>query len=360
MIPLNDFKRQWQDTRERALEVFNEVGESGWYILGRHVQEFETALASLWGRRFATGVASGMDALEIALRAAGCEPGDKVLTTPLSAFASTLAILKLQAIPVFVDTDDYGLIDVEACSNLLKTRPDIRFLMPVHLYGNVVELRGLPEVTIVEDCAQSILAMPSGTVGSMAATSFYPTKNLGAMGDGGAILTDDPELDQAVKTFRDYGQSAKYRHDKLGYNSRLDELHAALLHDVYLPKLAAWTARRRQIARAYLDGIQNPSICCIGNPLNSNPCWHLFPVLVEPAKKPSFFTHLRANGVSYGEHYPVLIPDQRALIGEDFELAASCENARRIARSEVSLPIHPYLTDQEVAQVVDVCNAWKG
>ena len=369
MILLNDFKRQWQDTQFRAMEAFRSVGESGWYILGAHLAEFETSLARRWGIPHALGVASGMDALEIALKVLGCKRGDKVLTTPLSAFATTLAILKLGATPVFIDTDEFGLIDMAACRDALRTRADIRFLMPVHLYGNALNLNELRQLrdefglNVVEDCAQSILAtfdgVPTGSVGHLAATSFYPTKNLGAMGDGGAILTNHRALHEAAAILRDYGQSAKYRHDQIGYNSRLDELQAALLTQAHLPELERWTARRREIARRYLEGIAHAGIQCLGCPPGSDSCWHLFPVLVNPDRKPSFLAHLRENLVCYGEHYPILIPHQRALAGGDFEVIGGCDTAARISVFEVSLPIHPYLTDEEVARVIDICNAWK-
>ena len=369
MILLNDFRRQWKETRERAIDTFVSVGESGWYILGERVAEFEAALANCWGAEHAVGVASGLDALEIALTVAGCRRGDKVLTTPLSAFATTLSVLKLGAVPVFVDTDAYGLIDLTLCRATLQARPDIRFMVPVHLFGNaldLLELRRIRDefgVEIIEDCAQSIQAtfdgQPTGSVGRLAATSFYPTKNLGAMGDGGAILSSDLELCTAARALRDYGQTAKYQHDRVGYNSRLDELQAALLGAVYLPELQKWTARRREIASRYLTRITNPAIRCLGSPSKSLSNWHLFPVLVDPERKQRFMAYLTANSVGCGEHYPALIPCQRALANQQFEVVGECEQAGRICASEVSLPIHPYLTDDEVEQVIDACNAWE-
>ncbi len=369
MILLNDFKRQWQDTKDDALAAFAAVGESGWYILGEEVRRFETALAGAWGLRHAVGVASGLDAIEIALRVLGCGPGDKVLTTPLSAFATALAIVKIGAIPVFADTDETGLLDLARCRDLLRSRRDIRFLVPVHLYGHSVNLRELASLReefgcrIVEDCAQSVLASfegkRTGTVGEMAATSFYPTKNLGAMGDGGAILTDGEAFCREAQTLRDYGQSAKYRHDRMGYNSRLDELQASLMRRVYLPKLESWTARRREIARAYLEGIRNPALRPIGAPPGSESVWHLFPVVVAGGRKPEFLRHLAASGIAGGEHYPILMPDQAAMRGIPHEMAGDCPVARGIAQSEVSLPIHPYLTDGEVEQVIAACNDWE-
>ena len=368
MIPLNDFKRQWLDTREEAMAAFEEVGASGWYILGREVREFEEALSRYWGMPHVVGVASGLDAIEISLKSLGCGSGDKVLTTPLSAFATALAILKLGAEPVFVDTDEFGQIDLDACRTVLASRGDVRFFVPVHLYGHALDMTRLRAIRdtfscrIVEDTVQSIGAcfrgVTAGSAGHMSALSFYPTKNLGALGDGGAVLTPDEDLAQCARMLRDYGQSAKYRHELVGYNSRLDELQAGLLRRVYLQRLPVWTEARRRIAAAYISEIQNPAIDVPGAPAGSNSCWHLFPVLVDPAHKREFMEWLAARGVGSGEHYPILIPDQPAMTGVKFEVVGTLANARRISRSEVTLPIHPYLTEDEVACVIDACNRW--
>jgi dTDP-3-amino-3,4,6-trideoxy-alpha-D-glucose transaminase len=349
LIQANDFRRQWEDLREDALAAFEKVGAGGWYVLGEEVRAFEEELGALWGFPHAAGVASGMDAIEISLRALGCGPGDRVLTTPISAFATTLAIVKLGAVPVFVDTDDQGLIDLQRCHELLKKRADIRYFVPVHLYGfalnasELLRLRDEHKLLMLEDCAQSMTA-----VGEIAATSFYPTKNLGAMGDGGAILCQDAALDARVRALRDYGQTAKYRHDFIGYNSRLDELQAAFLRRACLPRLERWTARRREIAAAYLEGIRNPAVRLPSPPRGSEPSWHLFPVWIEPERRNHFG----------GRHYPVAIPDQKAMSEVPFEAPDGYENARRLCASEVSLPVHPYLRDDEIAEVVDAVNAF--
>ena len=358
MIQLNDFERQWRDTRAAVLEAVAIVGESGWYILGEEVREFEAALARHWTTAHAVGMASGLDALGSSLRVLGCKPGDRVLTTPLSALATTLAIVKLGAVPVFVDTDEFGLIDLQACRKLLENRRDIRFMVPVHLYGHALNLRQLRVLQeefaclIVEDCAQSISAtfdgVPAGSVGELAATSFYPTKNLGALGDGGAIVTNRANFAAAIRTLRDYGQSS----------IRLDELQAAILRRVYLPKLSQWTERRRQIGSQYLSGISNPHIRPLGRPPASDSVWHLFPVLVDPTRKSDFMAYLKRNGIVSGQHYPVPIPDHEALAHAELERAGDLPVATRIARSEVSLPIHPYLTGEEVARVIDVSNSY--
>ena len=370
MIPANDFRRQWEDLRQNATAAFDRVGASGWYVLGSEVRDFENALAAFWGLPHAIGVASGLDAIEISLRILGCRPGDHVLTTPLSAFATTLAILKLGAVPVFVDTDDHGLIDLDHARDLLWRRPDIRFFVPVHLYGHSLdmgklhEIREKFEIHMVEDCAQSIGATSNGhatgTVGQFAATSFYPTKNLGAFGDGGAILTQTSDARDQAASLRDYGQTAKYRHASIGYNSRLDELHAAILRSAMLPRLERWIERRRAIAARYLAGIHNSAVRCPAAPTGSESSWHLFPVFVAYELKASFLAHLKESGIGAGEHYPLIIPDQPAMAHVAFELASDCATARRIAASEVSLPVHPYLTNSEVDEVIAAVNTWCG
>lgn len=361
-VLMNDFGRQWDDVREEALAVVDRVGRSGWYILGQRVREFEAALGRFWGLAETVGVASGLDAIEIGLRAAGLQPGDRVLTTPLSAFATTLAIVKAGGVPVFCDTDESGLIDLAEARAALRAMPGIRFFVPVHLYGFPIDPAGLRalidefDLVCLEDCAQSIGAMrdgrPTGVTGVAAATSFYPTKNLGAMGDGGALLTADAGLAERVRMLRDYGQKAKYRHAEIGWNSRLDELQAALLGEVFLPRLGKWTKRRGEIAKAYLDGWTSERVIPVGRAEGWEPSWHLFPTRVAAAEKAGFMAGLRERGVLTGEHYPVLIPDQEAMRGVNFACYGNLGCARRLAEEEVSLPIHPYMGDEEVEAVL--------
>jgi len=371
-IQMNDFGRQWADVREDALRVFEAVGASGWYILGERVRGFEAALGAYWGLTETVGVASGLDAIEIALRAAGLKPGDRVLTTPLSAFATTLAIVRSGGVPVFCDTTELGLIDLDDARAALRAMPGIRYFVPVHLYGFPIDplaLRSLIDefdLICIEDCAQSIGAaaggQATGLVGVAAATSFYPTKNLGAMGDGGAILTADAGLAKKMRSLRDYGQSAKYRHTEIGWNSRLDELHAALLDEVFLPRLNGWNERRRQIAERYLGNWGSTGVTPV--PVDARgsgewqPSWHLFPVVVSAEDKGSLLQWLRGNGISAGEHYPILIPDQAGLSGVNSACFGSLERARSLAEREVSLPIHPYMTGAEVDRVIETVSAW--
>lgn len=367
-VLLNDFRAQWRAMRDVALEAVDRVGRSGWLVLGSEVVAFEQALATHWELPFAVGCASGLDALEIGLRCAGLRQGDAVLTTPLSAFASTLAVIRAGGIPVFVDVDAAGQIDLDLAQGALEDHPEIRFLVPVHLFGHAIEharlaaLRDGFDVRVVEDCAQAIGArshgVPVGSASDMAATSFYPTKNLGALGDGGAVVTGDEALAELARSLRDYGQAGKYEHRHLGLNSRLDELHAAILRDALLPRLGEYTRRRAQIAADYRAKIQNEHIEIPVPPPGSESVWHLFPVLVEPAPDP-FQEHLRRLGIASGRHYPHLIPDQEAMKScPGSRTLGSLERARRFARREVSLPIHPYLDDDAVARVIDACNSW--
>jgi dTDP-3-amino-3,4,6-trideoxy-alpha-D-glucose transaminase len=364
MILQNDFKRQWQDVEQAVLSAVKRVGASGRYILGPEVERFEQALASTWGLDQAVGVANGMDALEIGLRCLDLRAGQKVLTTPFSAFATTLAILRAGGVPVFVDVDDNGNIDLEQCRDVFSRDRSLRFFVPVHLYGNPLDLEKLAglkqnfDLMIIEDCAQAIGAKHGGrsvgTVGQAAATSFYPTKNLGAFGDGGALLTNDPRVASRARALRNYGQSDVYLHDEFGLNSRLDELHAAVLSDALLPNLERWTEARRQIAARYLRELH--PIRTIKPAPSAEPVWHLFPIFVNPAERDSTRERLLGCGIASGVHYPRLIPEQPAMqLSVSYEVVVEPINARRLATSEISLPIHPFLREDEIQLVMASC-----
>jgi dTDP-3-amino-3,4,6-trideoxy-alpha-D-glucose transaminase len=303
------------------------------------------------------------------LRCLGLRLGEKVLTTPLSAFATTLAIVRAGGVPVFVDVDRTGGLDLVQCREFLARDRSIRFLLPVHLYGRALNLEELKKLQrdfslkVLEDCAQAIGAasagVRAGTVGQAAATSFYPTKNLGALGDAGAVLTNDAAVAKAAIEMRNYGQSAHYLHSRLGLNSRLDEIHAAILRDAFLPHLEAWTTARRRIAMKYLDEISNAGLALPALGSANDSVWHLFPLLVTAGSRDEFQAHLRSEGITTGVHYPRIIPDQPALAAGLGDYSTRLENARRFARSEVSLPVHPFMSEAEVEAVIQACNNWK-
>jgi dTDP-4-amino-4,6-dideoxygalactose transaminase len=368
-VPANDFRALWQEIQSDATAALQRVGQSGWYILGKEVLAFEAALARTWGLEHAVGCGNGMDAIEIALRAGGLKPGDKVITTPLSAFATTLAILRAGGVPVFVDVDAHGLLDLDLVGALLSEASHIKWMVPVHLFGQCMDLTKLAALqdryglNIVEDCAQSIGAtwsgLPCGSVGFAATTSFYPTKNLGAMGDGGALLTNDAALAASARQWRDYGQSEKYVHALPGLNSRLDELQAAILLDALLPRLAKFTATRREIAARYRAELKQDYLHLLPEVPASDSVHHLFPVLV-PGDRSGFMSHLKAQGVMAGIHYPKLISDQPGLEQAEILTWGKLPMAEKFAAQEVSLPIHPHLSQVQVDLVIAACNAWPG
>lgn len=364
MIELNDFKRQWAEIGPDVLAAVERVGRSGRYILDKEVTRFEAELAKLCGTAHAIGVGNGMDAIEIALRALGLREAERVLTTPFSAFATTLGILRAGGIPVFVDVDDNGNIDLDQCRAALTTDRSIRFFVPVHLYGNPLDLDRLLrlkrdfELTIVEDCAQAIGAAfhgrSVGSIGGAAAISFYPTKNLGALGDAGAMLTNDAAVAEGARALRNYGQTSSYLHQHIGLNSRLDELHAAILSDALLPRLQSWTTARRATAARYRAALPGCGVRTIELADSAEAVWHLFPVFGH--RREQLRSQLSARGIQAAIHYPRIIPDQAAMQPISFQCFAEPQNARILAETELSLPIHPFLTEAERDEVIAACS----
>lgn len=368
MIKLNDFQTSWIQIENEVLDSVKKFGRSGWYILGQGVKDFEEELVKFYpGNNYCVGCASGLDAIEIGLKSLGIKKGDIVLTTPLSAFATTLAILNCGAIPAFIDTDENGLIDLNIAQDFFDKNPKVKFFVPVHLYGQPLDLDKLEELKnkynlkIVEDCAQAILAKYKGksvgSVGQVTATSFYPTKNLGCFGDGGALLSPDINIYETAKSIRDYGQSSKYKHTIIGMNSRLDEIQAIIMKDVLLSKLENSTQHRKKIASIYINGIKNKNIMIPQISKNSESVYHLFPIFSE--YRDSLKEYLKQNEIESGVHYPILITDQAALNEIPFIIFGKLNNAKKITEQELSLPINPIISIEEAQQVVNICNNWK-
>jgi dTDP-3-amino-3,4,6-trideoxy-alpha-D-glucose transaminase len=328
----------------------------GWFVLGPELEAFEKEFAGASGAAAAVGVGTGTDALAIALRALGVGPGDEVITTPLSAAYSALAIMMAGARPVFADIDPERLtLDPQAASAAVTSRTVA--LLPVHLYGQPADMVEISKVAsrhglaIVEDCCQAHLATcagkPVGSFGAAAGYSFYPTKNLGALGDGGAITTHDPELAARAKRLRNGGQTDRYHHGEFGVNSRLDEMQAAILR-ARLPFLAAWTARRREFAREYRSRLANQRAVLVPPELDAGHVYHLFPVR-SPARD-AVQASLRAAGIETLIHYPVPIPQQPALRSEQ---PVDCPVANRVCSEILSLPLYPSLPPQAIDRVAD-------
>jgi len=368
MIKLNDFQTIWGQIENEVIDSVKKFGRGGWYILGQGVKDFEEELVKFYpGNNYCVGCGSGLDAIEIGLKSLGIKKGDIVLTTPLSAFATTLAIIKCGATPSFIDTDKNGQIDLDIAEDFFDKNPEVKFFVPVHLYGQALDLNKLKQLKekydlkIVEDCAQSIMAKYNGktvgSVGQVTATSFYPTKNLGCFGDGGALLTPDKNIYESAKSIRDYGQISKYNHAIIGMNSRLDELQAVIMKDVLLPKLEENTQHRKEIASIYINGIKNKNITLPQISQISDPVYHLFPIFSE--YRNNLKEYLKQNEIESGVHYPILITDQIALKDVPHTIFGELINAKKIVQQELSLPINSTITKEEALQIVNICNSWK-
>lgn len=331
----------------------------GWFILGPELSAFESEFAVAMGGTHAVGVGTGTDAIALLLRACGIGPGDEVITAPVSAAYSALAIMMVGARPVFADLDPARLTLDPAAAEAAIT-PRTRAIMPVHLYGQPADMPAFARIAkthgvlLIEDACQAHGATsagrPVGSFGVGGAFSFYPTKNLGALGDGGAIVTSDEAIAAKVKRLRNGGQSDRYRHEEFGLNTRLDEMQAAILR-ARLPLLADWTAKRRALAARYRTQLAGSSITV---PPECDPghVYHLFPVLSP--QRDSLRAALTARGIETLIHYPIALPDQPALAETH---PAACPNGQRVASQVFSLPLHPQLTFDEVDRVASAVTA---
>jgi dTDP-4-amino-4,6-dideoxygalactose transaminase len=364
MILMNDFKAEPEELRVAMLAATKRVLDSGWYVLGKEVEKFEHEWAQACGVTHGVGVGNGMDAIEIALRSLGIGQGDEVITTPMTAFATVLAILRAGATPVLADIEpDTALISMESVKRCISK--NTKALVLVHLYGEVrnmqawVDLCDEYHISLVEDCAQSHLASWQGKVagsfGRAGAYSFYPTKNLGAPGDAGMLVTQDESIAKKASYLRNYGQSVRYYHPELGMNSRLDEMQAAIL-SVRLQWLQAFTERRREVALAYYAGINNPLVKLPMRPQEiKSHVYHLFVITCEMREK--LQAHLQACGVQALIHYPIPIHYQepcKSMLRDPHGL----ENSERHALNCLSLPCHPQMTDEDVFHVIGLVNSF--
>lgn len=347
----NEFKLEAKLLDKKLGKVFKRVLHSGWYILGKEVESFEKEFAEFLNAKFCIGTGNGLEALQISLMAAGVGKGDEVITTPISAVATTLAILATGAAPVFVDTDELGLMDVNLIEKAITKKT--KAILPVHLYGNPVKLDQFLAICkkhnliLIEDACQAHgstnMGKKLGTFGLFGCFSFYPTKNLGALGDGGAIVTNDAKLGEVCREIRDYGQSGKYVHSRYGLNSRLDELQAAILREK-LRHLNKFNQKRRMVAKWYMSGLKNLNqvkLVISDNPDDS--CFHQFVIRVK--KRDKLQKHLASKGIQTLIHYPITIPDQPFLKGK---IKANIPKARLFSEEVLSLPCHPFITKKEV------------
>lgn len=363
-IPLTGFAEEPEDLKTAMRAACDRVLGSSTWILGSEVDHFEVEFARTMGVRECVGVGNGMDALEMILRARGVGPGHEVITTPMTAAATVLAIIRAGATPVLADIDpSSGLLSGDSVQRCLTSKT--KAIMLVHLYGQMRDLDTWTRLCesnnleLIEDCAQSHGATwrgrPCGTYGVAGAYSFYPTKNLGAVGDAGAIVTNDDGLATDIRVLRNYGQRTRYEHEVVGLNSRLDEMQAAILR-ARLAYLERFTLRRRSIAEKYRESILNTHVTLLAEP--QEPAAHVhhqFVVLTEQRER--FQNHLMQQGIPTLVHYPIPAHHQQAFDGVSRDpsgLASSETHAQQC----VSLPCHPQLTDADVHRVIEAIESF--
>lgn len=354
-VPFGDLKVHYQSVKKEIDVAVARVLESGYYILGPELKTFEENFAKFLGSKYAVGCASGTEAIYLALVAAGVKYGDEVLVVAHTAVPTISAISMTGAEPVFVDIDpDTYVMDVTKVESKITSRT--KAIIPVHLYGQMVDLEPLLKlaaeraIPVIEDVAQATGATykkaQAGTSGAFGAFSFYPSKNLGAFGDGGAVCTNSAEGYERLLRLRNYGQSKRYYHDEIGINSRLDEIQAAIL-DAQLPHLTAWNKRRREIAARYTEGLSD----VVATPVErQDHVYHLY--VIQTGDRDAMQQYLSEQGVGTLIHYPVPAHLQKAYRYRDYnegDLPATEFAVKRI----LSLPMFPQLTNEQVDYVIE-------
>jgi dTDP-4-amino-4,6-dideoxygalactose transaminase len=363
-VPFGDLRRQYESMRQEIDAVVQRVFERGWFILGVEGENFEQQFASYLGVKRAVGVGSGTEAIHLALRAVGVEAGDEVITVANTCVPTVSGIWAAGALPVLVDVDESNFtLD----SKLLEAAitPKTKAILPVHLYGQAADLEPIMEIArrynikVIEDAAQAHGATyrnrKLGSIADAAAFSFYPSKNLGANGDGGAVTTNDEEIAERIVRLRNYGQEKRYYHKTKGTNSRLDEVQAAIL-SAKLNHLDDWNQRRREIARIYDEGITHPLIQKPAQMAYAEHNFHLY--VIRCKRRETLQSYLNDRGIATLIHYPVPIHLQEAY--SDLRKGVGDYQVSELLAGEIlSLPIFPELTYDEALYVVDCINSFE-
>jgi len=359
-IPLLDLRAQYESIRAEVEDAVRRVFESQQFILGPDVAALEQEVAAYCGVRHAVGCGSGTDALLLALRALGIGPGDEVLTTPFTFFATAGAIANVGARPVFADIDPATFnLDPERARAAMERHPRIKAVLPVHLYGLCADMdplldlarqRGIP---VIEDAAQAIGAeyrgRRAGSMGAAGCFSFFPTKNLGGAGEGGILTTNDSALAERLRALRVHGSRVRYFHDEVGTNSRLDTLQAAVLR-VKLRHLEEWTRRRIRIAALYRERLPAP---VVPPPLPPYPARHVYhQFVIRAPERDSLRSRLLASGIGCEIYYPLPLHRQRCFASLGYAEGAFPES-ERAAREALALPVYPELSEDAV---MEICN----
>lgn len=365
MIHFLDLKKMNQTHEQQFEQKLKQFLASGWYVLGKETEKFEQDFANYCGTKYAIGVANGLDALILILKGyillGKLKKGDEVLVPANTYIASILAILQAELIPVLVEPDinTYN-IDPKKIAEKLTSKS--KAILAVHLYGQLSDMPALAKIAtenkllLIEDSAQShgaiLVNKRSGNLGNASGFSFYPSKNLGALGDAGAVTTNDQELAEVITSLRNYGSEKKYHNQYIGINSRLDELQAAFLN-IKLPTLDADNLTRRTIAKRYLTEINNPKIILPFWDESENHVFHLF--VIRTQNRDDLQSFLLENEIQTMIHYPIA-PHQQKALSEWNHL--NFPITEQIHREILSLPMSPVLTNDEVSQVIEAINKW--
>lgn len=358
MIQFFDLSRSHDPLRPQFHEVLDQVINSSEYVLGSTVREFERAFAEYCGSSYAIATNTGTSALHLALEACGIGDGDEVITTPMTFIATSAAISYVGAIPVFVDVDSRTWnLDPNLIESALTSRT--RAIMPVHLHGlmadmpSIMEIAGRHGLTVIEDSAQahgaSIDGRKSSTFGEASGYSFYPGKNLGALGEAGAVVTNSESVRNRVTAMRNWGSSARYVHDDVAFNYRMDGIQGGFL-SVKLSHMKSWTEERQKIARCYTDAFGAAGIVCPAPPSGYIHVYHVYAILSrDRAKLAKRFDEL---GIGHGIHYPITVHRQKAFEHLGYG-PGSFPVAERLAENFFSLPIYPGMSEDEVELVIE-------
>lgn len=363
-VKFTQLKRQYDLFAEEYEEAALRAMRSGWYILGNELKNFEGIFAEYMGASYCVGVNSGLDALILAVRALGIGKGDEVIVPANTYIASILGVTENGATPVFVEPDAFFELDADLIEAAITEKT--KAILPVHLYGQACDMKKICEIAekhnlyIIEDCAQSHGAkfegQYTGTFGTIGCFSFYPTKPLGALGDAGALLTNDEEVAKKLRALRNYGSAKKYVNDIQGVNSRLDEVQAAILQ-VSIKHLEEGNAYRNMIAQKYLQGIKCPYVELPKCNENSTHVYHVFAILCE--NRDAFQKYLQENGVDTLVHYPIP-PHLQECYKELGYKEGDFPISERYAKQELSLPIYVGMPEEEVDYVISVINGFTG
>lgn len=363
-IPFVSFLPMEHELDKELREAFNRVYTRSWYIEGVEDEEFEKAFAEYCDSKYCVGVGNGLDALMLSLKALDVGEGDEVIVPSNTYIATALAVTYVGATPVFVEPDIRTFnIDPSRIEEAITEKT--KAIMPVHLYGQPCDMDPIMEIAekygllVVEDCAQAHGAKYKGKVigsfGDVAGFSFYPGKNLGALGDAGATVTNNKELADKIRALGNYGSDYKYHHIYKGNNSRLDEMQAAFLA-AKLPHLNRMNGERRRIAKMYTDGIKNPEVILPYVPDNMVPVWHIFGVRCK--RRDALEKFLKDAGIGTNKHYPIPMHLQKCYMELGFK-KGDFPIAEEISATELSLPMYYGMTDEEVEYVIDKVNEFR-